>query len=274
MTDKNPASELRPVTPLGIAAREVAELRDAVANSKMPEDAILASLDRIAALVGGLDGYLETTTTPQSSALEALAQRTAGEPWARRFREGASDVPLEAEMLSGHVEGQFLKMLVAATRARRVLEIGLFTGYSALAMAEALPENGRLIALELDPFVADFARSSFVGTAGARIDVRVGPAADSLAALADEEPFDFVFIDADKVGYLAYLEALLDNGMLSDNALIAIDNTLYQGEVYAAAACSANGDAIAAFNAAVADDPRVEQVLLPLRDGVTLIRRL
>ena len=139
--------------------------------------------------------------------------------WAGRDPEA---VFLEQEMLSGHVEGQALKMLVGATRARRVLEIGLFTGYSALAMAEALPADGRLVACELDAEVADLARRAFSESpAGGRITVEVGPAADTLAALAAAgEEFDLVFIDADKAGYADYLAALLDTGLLAPHGLV------------------------------------------------------
>jgi caffeoyl-CoA O-methyltransferase len=176
-------------------------------------------------------------------------------------------------MLSGHVEGQTLKFLVHMTRARRVLDIGMFTGYSALAMAEALPDDGEVVACEVDPYVADVARQCFSESpAGARIRVEVGPALTTVLRL--EGPFDLVFIDADKTGYLDYFHYLVGSGLLAQHGVIAVDNTLLQGEPYTDhGARSTNGQAIADFNRAVANDSRVEQVLLPLRDGVTLIRR-
>jgi caffeoyl-CoA O-methyltransferase len=169
-----------------------------------------------------------------------------------------------------------LKMLVHATRARRVLEIGMFTGYSALAMAEALPANGRVVACEVDADVAEFALGRFRDAAcGERIDVRVGPAADTLTELAAAgEEFDLVFIDADKAGYLGYVSAVLDDELVAAHGLICVDNTLMQGQPWTAVEPSANAVAIAAFNEAVTDDPRVEQVIIPLRDGLTLIRRV
>ena len=176
-------------------------------------------------------------------------------------------------MLSGHVEGQALKFLVHLARARRVLEIGMFTGYSALAMAEALPDDGVLVACEVDADVAALARECFAAAPGGeKIDVRVAPADDTLAALAGQV-FDLVFIDADKAGYLGYVERILETGLLRDGGVICVDNTLMQGQPWAGES-TANGDAITAFNAAIADDPRVEQVLIPLRDGLTLIRRV
>jgi caffeoyl-CoA O-methyltransferase len=179
-------------------------------------------------------------------------------------------------MLSGHVEGQALKMLVHATRARRVLEIGMFTGYSALAMAEALPPGGQVIACEIDAGVAAFAQQCFADSPEAgQIEIRVGPALATLSELAAaDEVFDLVFIDADKAGYIGYLTALLEYGLVAPHSLIVVDNTLMQGQPWLPHEFTANGAAIAAFNQAVAADPRVEQVIVPLRDGMTLIRPL
>ena len=178
-------------------------------------------------------------------------------------------------MLSGHVEGQALKFLVRLARARRVLEIGMFTGYSALAMAEALPDDGELVACERDPRVAEFAQRCFrESPSGDKIDVRVGPALVTLGELAAAgELFDLVFVDADKGGYAEYVRTLLDTGLLAPDGVICVDNTLMQGQPWLAGPSTPNGEAIAAFNQGLADDPSIEQVLLPLRDGLTLIRR-
>lgn len=256
----------RPVTPTTILAELLADLAD---RDPGRDAGWSADLGRARDLAAGLDPYLDDCTTPASAALDALERRTRSEDW--EGRDGA--VPLEQEMLSGHVEGRFLRFLVQMTRARRVLEIGMFTGYSALAMAEALPPDGELVACELDPFAAGIARECFeVSPAGARIDVRVGPAADTLAGLVGQQ-FDLVFIDADKAGYAGYVDAVLDTGLLARGGTICVDNTLMQGQPWTGETPTANGSAIAAFNRTIAQDPRVEQVLLPLRDGVTLIRR-
>lgn len=264
----------RPVTPTTVVAHELAELSRLVGAVPGVDAGLVERLERVTALAGGLDPYLGRCTTPESPALTALARRTAERDWDGRAGAGVL-VALEQEMLSGHVEGQLLKFLVHLTGARRVLEIGMFTGYSALAMAEALPADGEVVACELDPDVAQFARECFAGAPGGdRIAVRVGPALDTLTALAAEGArFDLVFVDADKAGYRAYLDALLDGDLLAPHGVVAVDNTLMQGQPWLPGERSANGVAIAAFNDAVAADPRVEQVLLPLRDGLTLIRR-
>ncbi len=234
--------------------------------------ALGADLRRARDLAGGLDPYLSRCTTPESPALAALAARTAAADWSPAAGGTAG---LEQEMLSGHVEGQFLQMLVHLTRARRVLEIGMFTGYSALAMAEGLPPEGVLIACEIDARVAAFAQESFdASPAGERIEVRVGPAGETLSHLAAAgDVFDLVFVDADKGGYRDYVSTALDSGLLAAHGLLCVDNTLMQGQPWLREQSTDNGRSIAEFNRWLADDPRVVQVLVPLRDGLTLIRR-
>jgi caffeoyl-CoA O-methyltransferase len=268
------AAPPRPVTPVGILAETLARLSREIDVAPAPDPALATELRRASDLAGGLDPYLAACTTSESPALAELARRTQAEDWMGRRQENGP--ALEQEMLSGHVEGQTLKFLVHLARARRVLEVGMFTGYSALAMAEALPDDGEVVACEVDAFVADFARDCFAASPdGDKIAVRVGPASDTLAALAAAgETFDLVFVDADKGGYAAYVDAVLDAGLLAPHGAIVVDNTLMQGEPYVPGERSANGEAIASFNRTVADDPRVEQVLLPLRDGLTLIRRV
>jgi caffeoyl-CoA O-methyltransferase len=265
----------RPITPQTILASRLDQLARQLEAAEGVDPALKSDLREACELARGLDPYLSRWTTPESAALRQLARRTEAEDWRRHTSDGAA-APLEQEMLSGHVEGQVLKMLVHATRARRVLEIGMFTGYSALAMAEALPADGRLIACEIDAGVAAFAQQCFRDSPEAgKISVRVGPALATLGELeADGELFDLVFIDADKAGYIGYLTALLDYGLVAPHGLIVVDNTLMQGQPWLPDQVTANGAAIAAFNQAVAADPRVEQVIVPLRDGMTLIRPL
>ena len=261
----------RPVTPMSILASRLNQLDRALDAVGGVDAAITAEVRELCELAAGLDPYLGRWTTPESPALRLLAERTAATDWTRRDETA---VFLEQEMLSGHVEGQLLKMLIHATGARRVLEIGMFTGYSALAMAEALPDDGLVVACEIDPDVAAFARQCFdESPSGHRIEITVGPAVATLQELGQVgQHFDLVFIDADKAGYLTYLNLLLDNGLLAPRGLICADNTLMQGQPWASGEATANGAAIAEFNRAVAADPRIEQVLIPLRDGLTLIR--
>ncbi len=265
----------RPVTPASILASRLGVLAGLVDADGSVDQVLKDELHEIHSLASGLDPYLSRWTTPESAALTLLTQRTQDMDW-RRHSGGQPPGHLEQEMLSGHVEGQLLKMLVHATRAREVLEIGMFTGYSALAMAEALPDDGRVVACEIDPLVACFAQECFGESAvGHKVQVAVGPAIKTLRELSgNRDSFDLIFIDADKAGYVDYLAAVLDNDLVSPHGLICVDNTLMQGQPWLPGELTANGTAIAEFNRRVAADPRVEQVIIPLRDGLTLIRRV
>ncbi|NJR59489.1 MAG: SAM-dependent methyltransferase [Cyanobacteria bacterium CRU_2_1] len=267
----------RPVTPLGILTKQLEDLMHQVKQGTIPTDELMGQLHQIWQLAARLDPYLSECTSPESSTLRNLAQKTAQEAWDKRFAEGTTVRPLEQEMLSGHVEGQALKMFIHMTKAKRVLEIGMFTGYSTLAMVEALPEDGELVACEVDPYAVAFAQAAFQNSLhGSKIRVKIGAALDTLHQLAAAgETFDFVFIDADKREYALYFQILLDTNLLTPDGFICVDNTLLQGQAYLPAdQRTANGEAIAQFNQLVANEPRVEQVLLPLRDGLTIIRRL
>jgi caffeoyl-CoA O-methyltransferase len=277
IAEQNTASPLRPVTPLGIAVSHLEAAMALLTQTGETPTELAMHLQKALVLMAGLDDYLEQSTTPESSALTEIAQRTRYEPWQAKFSNGETKRPLEQEMLSGHVEGQTLKMFVHMIGARRILDIGMFTGYSALAMAEALPADGCLVACEVDPYAANFAESLFQQSPhGKKIRVELGAALETLDRLAaNEAPFDFVFIDADKQEYLQYYQKLLDSKLLAPNGYICVDNTLFQGQVYLSESDqSSNGKAIAHFNHFVADDSRTEQVILPLRDGLTLIRRV
>lgn len=269
---------------MGIAAGLLGSVERRLVESGADDD-LLADLRRAQRLTEGLDPYVARCTTPASPALAELERRTASADW--RERTAASGTHLEQEMLSGHVEGQLLRMLVLLSGAQRVLDVGMFTGYSALAMAEALPPTGRVVACEIDPATAALARDCFDGSpAGDRIEVALGRAADTLDRLRSAgEKFDLVFLDADKAGYLNYLRVVLgddgsegDPGLLAPGGLVCADNTLLQGEPWAGGPVpgpiSEAGLAIATFNETVAVDPRTEQVLLPVRDGLTLLRRV
>jgi len=267
----------RPVTPLGIL---VEHLETAVAIAKShPDipDELRANLHQAWRLAAGLDPYVDECTSQESPQLAEIALKTSQEAWGKRFSDGSTVRPLEQEMLSGHVEGQLLKMFVHMTRAKNLLDIGMFTGYSALAMAEALPADGRLVACEVDRYVAEFAQNLFQSSPhGQKISVKLGAALATLEQLAEAgESFDLVFIDADKTEYVQYFQRLLDSNLLTPDGFICVDNTLLQGQPYLPPEQrSKNGEAIAQFNQVVKNDPRVEQVLLPVRDGLTIIRRV
>jgi caffeoyl-CoA O-methyltransferase len=206
---------------------------------------------------GEIEEYAAARSTAPPPAMAALAEETR------------ATLP-SPTMLSGPVEGRLLEMLVHATRARLVLEIGTFSGFSALSMAAGLAPGGRIVTCEISDLHADFAQRHISASAHAgRIELRRGPALETIAQL--DGPFDFVFIDADKTGYRDYYDAVLPK--LAPHGLIAVDNTLWSGRVLDDADADADTRALAEFNEHVAADPRVVCVMLTVRDGVTLIRR-
>jgi caffeoyl-CoA O-methyltransferase len=205
-----------------------------------------------------IEAYVEAHTTSHSAAMAELAH------------EATETLP-SPQMLSGLVEGRLLEMLVHASGAREVLEIGTYAGYSALSMAAGLAPGGRIVTCEIAPQQAEFAARHFAASPyGDRIELRVGPALDTIAELPG--PFDLVFIDADKPSYAAYYEAVL--GKLAPRGLIVVDNTLWSGRVLDPGPDAEDSTrALAAFNDLVAADERVVCVMLTVRDGITLIRR-
>jgi predicted O-methyltransferase YrrM len=195
---------------------------------------------------------------------ELYAQELSSPPddvFARIDAETRASYPANAEMMIGPLVGTLLAFVVRLRQPRRVLEIGTFTGWSSIAMALALPEGATLVSLDVNEETTALARG-YAEEAGVadRIDYRIGPALELLPDV--EGPFDVVFIDAWKDDYLAYFEAVLPR--LADNGIILCDNTLSGMRA---------DHPLAEFNRRVRDDPRVECLLLPVRDGVTLIRR-
>ena len=173
------------------------------------------------------------------------------------------------QMVVGPLEAAFLKVMVLTVRAKRVLEIGTFTGYSALAMAEALPEGGTVLTCEIDPESAAFARRFWDKSPhGKKIEVRVGPALETLRTLTG--PFDVIFIDADKANYVNYYRRAKE--LIASPGVILIDNVLWSGRVLNANTPDPSTKAIQELNRVVSSDPRVTAVLLTLRDGVFVIR--
>jgi caffeoyl-CoA O-methyltransferase len=203
-----------------------------------------------------IEAYAERHTTPPEELLAELAAET----------KATLNAP---QMLTGTIEGRLLELLVHGLQARRVLELGTYSGYSSLSMAAGLPEGGHIDTCEVDEEHAEVARR-YIGRSqyADRITVHLGPALETIERLEGE--FDFVFIDADKVNYVNYYEAVLPR--LSTDGLIAADNTLWSGRVLDEGDDSEDTRAIKAFDERVRSDSRVTSVMLTVRDGVTLIR--
>ncbi len=201
--------------------------------------------------------------------LEEYAERhsTRTDPLLAELAEETRATMSAPQMLTGPTEGRFLELLVHSSGAKRVLEIGTFTGYAALSMAAALPDDGHLDTCDIEPKHVEVARRYISRSAHAsKITIHLGPALETIDKL--EGDFDFVFIDADKENYDNYYEAVLPR--LSERGLIAIDNTLWSGKVLDPP--DEPSRAIAALNDKLAADDRIVCVQLTVRDGITLIR--
>lgn len=204
-----------------------------------------------------IDQYCVAHTTPESDLLSKLNRETHAKV-------------LQSRMLSGHLQGRFLAMLSHMIQPKLILEIGTYTGYSALCLAEGLAENGKIITIdineELEDFVRDFFRQSPINN---KIDFRIGNAMDIIPTIADS--FDMVFIDADKLNYNNYYDLVFDK--VRSGGYIIADNVLWSGKVSNPAAKDKDTLNIRSFNKKIQDDTRVENILLPIRDGLMVLRK-
>ena len=209
-------------------------------------------------LPANITTYAEAHTSPESELLYQLNRNTRAHVMAPR-------------MLSGHLQGRFLAMISGMICPRRILEIGTYTGYSALCLAEGLTDDGWLITIDANEELEDFARSYWQQSPlNDKIDLRIGHAADIIPTL--DETFDLVFIDADKRNNSLYFDLVFDK--LRPGGIVLADNVLWSGKVVDEdKPVDQDTAAVLAFNQKIQDDPRIENVLLPIRDGIMLIRK-
>jgi predicted O-methyltransferase YrrM len=214
---------------------------------------------------------MATRTLPLTDDLIAYVRRVGvrEHPALIKLRERTAPMPM-AQMQIGSEQGAFMALLVKLTDARRILEIGTFTGYSSTAMALALPPDGRITCLDVSREWTDIARETWADAGVAdRVELRIGPAAETLTTL-DDDSFDMAFIDADKPGYDTYYTECLR--VVRSGGLILIDNVLWSGAVADPGNTDENTTIMRALNEKVAADERVDHVLLPIGDGLTLAR--
>lgn len=206
-----------------------------------------------------ITAYAEAHTSPESPLLQRLTRETYAKI-------------LYPRMLSGHFQGRLLAMLSQMIRPKRILEIGTFTGYSALCLAEGLAEGGTLTTLDANEELEEFTRRFFAESGLAdRIDYRIGEALALLPGLPG--PFDLVFLDADKLAYSTYFDLIFDK--LSPGGFLLADNVLWSGKVIQPTEKpDKDTQALLDFNAKIHADPRVENLLLPMRDGLMVVRKI
>ena len=205
------------------------------------------------------------------SAIEEYARVFSGEPSAllQELDRETHAMILQPRMLSGHLQGRFLSFFAKVCRPSTILEIGTFTGYSALCLAEGLTPNGRLITIDINEELETFTRSFFDRSEyKEQIDYRIADAKDELTKI--EGPFDLVFIDADKRNYGLYYDLIIDK--MNPGGIILVDNVLWSGKIVDETARDKSTQALRDFNQKCLDDPRVDKMLLPLRDGLYMLR--
>ena len=201
-----------------------------------------------------------------------LAHTTAGDAVDGSLSDATRELGDVARMQVARDQGMFLSMLVSAVRPRLAVEVGTFTGASALAIARALPDGGRLLCCDVSEEWTAIARRHWEAAGVSdRIDLVIAPAIQTLRALPDDTPVDFAFIDADKTGYLAYYEELVPR--LSDHGLLVVDNVLWSGRVMDPSVFDDETVALREFNSRVVADDRVDVVMLSVGDGVSVVRR-
>lgn len=204
----------------------------------------------------GIEEYARLHTEPENDLLKELVRETHA-------------MVLQPRMLSGHLQGRFLSFIAKVYQPSLILEIGTYTGYSALCMAEGLKAGGRLITIDVNEELETFTRSFFDRSPyKEQIDYRIADAAHEIPAI--EGPIDMVFIDADKRNYALYFDLVIDK--MRPGGLILVDNVLWSGKIIEEAAKDKSTQALRDFNTKVANDPRVKPLLLPIRDGLFLLR--
>jgi len=222
--------------------------------------------------------YCLELSTMEGASMRAVREKMLKTPWQVEWEAGRTLFAYGEEMSTDALEAQFLKALSAMKRPQRALEIGMFTGYGAVAVLEGC-EHTEVVSLEIDSYLKSWLAECLTDFPGVsrRHRVLTGPALDTLKTLDPNEKFDLVFVDANKAEYRRYVELLISRDLLAEHATIVADNTLYCGIPFTAPAFDSQpkrrafGEAIREFNRWVATHDCLEQVILPLRDGVSLI---
>ncbi|XP_033735965.1 caffeoyl-CoA O-methyltransferase-like [Pecten maximus] len=252
--------------------RNLRKLEEIGKRNRVPEE-VQKQIERCLHSILARDEYCEAMSSPASQGVSYIIEQTAQHPWDKLSKDGT--IPyMSPRMVSGKLEGNFLKILVSMSNAKKVLEVGLFTGCGALTIAEALPADGTVVSCEILPYIQDLARSYLDKSPhGKKVTIKGGPALATIKELArDGEQFDVIFLDANKDDYFSYFEAIMDNNMLSPGGTILMDNALFLGSAYLRDEMEF-GQTTHKFNEFILKNQDVYQVMVPIRDGLLMIRR-
>jgi caffeoyl-CoA O-methyltransferase len=231
-------------------------------------------------IISGVDPYIAAISTAEGPIMKAIREKMDSTDFDDLWDKKKTMFAYGPELSTDPVEAQTIKMFTFMKGAKRVLEIGMFCGYGAASIIEALPEDGQCVSLDIDPFLKGWVEETVTKFPGGnKLKVVVGPAIDSMLKLPVADKFDLVFVDANKSEYKRYLEILLERDFLAEDAIVIVDNTLYNGLPYLPGDFDTQpkrrgfGEDIKEFNAWVANHAQLMQIMLPIRDGVSIIRK-
>jgi len=231
-------------------------------------------------VVGGMDAYCVSMSNVEGPAMKAVREKMSSTPWKEEWDQQRTMFSYGEEMSTDPLEAMMLKQFAHMAKPQRILEVGMFVGYGAVAMLEGSPAS-RVVSLEIDPYLKTWLNDCLANfpELRERHEIVVGPALESMKTNSMVGQFDMVFVDANKAEYMAYVQTLLERNLLAPGGTIICDNILYNGYPYTSSHFDSQpkrrrfGDDIKAFNKWVADHPQLEQVMLPIRDGVSILRK-
>ncbi|XP_055896784.1 O-methyltransferase MdmC-like isoform X2 [Biomphalaria glabrata] len=254
------------------AVAQVEKALQLAQSSNVPPE-LLQTLELACDLIQKRDDYTDSNTSYDSAACRNILEQTLKHDWDAVHRQGKTTWNLRPGMMTGRLEGQFLKSLVSIHKCKKILDIGMFTGYSALSMAEALPADGKLITLDQDIYLKELVEGQFFKQSphGKKIEIRIGPAINTVKKLtADGEQFDIIFLDAHQGDYVEFLEYIFGQNLLVPGGTLLIDNAFVYGTGYTS---NPRGGSANRFTDVLASNPNLHRVLVPLRDGILIVRR-
>jgi len=248
----------------------------AIAKESSPE--VIETMNYALQLVEKREEFCDMVTTKSSKACSKILKATYDVDWNQLQKEGKSTGSLDKKMITGNLEGQFLKSIVSMHNAKNVLEVGMFTGYGALSMAEALPADGKMVTVDIEKYLETYTGNFFKESPHCnKIKIHIGSALEYMkSAIAKKEQFDVIFLDADKSEYIDYLKLAFEGGLLAKRGSVLIDNAFRHGDGYAPHRIEERGEHNPTRKLAeyLNENKSLHSSLVPIRDGVTMVRRM
>jgi len=248
----------------------------AIAKNSSPE--VIETMNYALQLVEKREEFCDYVTSNSSKACSKILHETYNVEWKELQKEGKSTGELDKKMITGNLEGQFLKSIISMHNAKNVLEVGMFTGYGALSMAEALPADGKMVTVDIEKYLETYTGNLFKESPHCnKITIHIGSALDYMkSAVAEKNLFDVIFLDADKSEYIDYLKIAFEDGLLAERGSVLIDNAFRHGDGYAPHRMEQRGEHNPTRKLAkyLNENKSLHSSLVPIRDGVAMVRRM